>query len=454
VKDSDEQSDTQPQALTTTTDRARIYRLSHSISMRACLLACAAGLVVSSFASAAQRTADPRPTLSKSTPAPPRLVVAPAKTPSATPEAAPREPNSGPTPSYQELIAQLGVESASVRESALSILASDSSFTLQQLEETLKTATLTAEQRYRLLEASKQRFMGTTRAAMGVQQFSRAVVPERVVIGVTYPQFPSFKVLQEGDMILEAEGEKLRSRDAWNRLGAHIVSHEPGESMTVVVRRGEEKLTLQVPLGSYKDLPGPNPMDIAKLERGWQIRAEGLNQHQPREPISVAIPTAKWDAGADSSDDLKRMRIKMQLPAIYRPRLVAGGDARGGELDYQEVWDAFNNNNNRAGAIDQRLLRNMAQAGMVQVEFGGTTMTVAQEIAELERTRDQIKAVMQQDVLPGNKPRNQGLAEMELGMMDRRKTLIVVEQALKALHAEASEMTDTAKPTAEAPQPK
>lgn len=410
------------------------------------------GLVLCGAAQARQpsTTAKPPPKQEKQAPArlaPPQLPkMAPKiKVPDTTPT--PVDHGSRPTPPYDQLIAQLGVESAAEREEALAYLAGDGAFTLAQLEETLRESTLSAEQRARLLEAAKQRYMASPRAAMGVQQFSRFALPERVVIGTTYPQFPSFQVLKEGDLILEVEGEKLRSRDAWNRLGAHIVSHDPGGSMNIIVRRGEEKLSLEVPLGSFKDLPGPNPLDIAKLERGWQLRSQRYATAAARQPIAIDVPGGKWEPGLDLAEE-KRVRAKMQLPTLYRPSLVAGGDARGGELDYEEIYNAFNNN--RAG-FDQRLLRNMAQAGLAPMEFTGTTMTVAQELADLERTRDQIKASLQKEALPGNRNANQGLADLELGLQDRRKTLVVIEQAIKALGAEAAEMKEADVPTGPIP---
>lgn len=415
------------------------------------MVAFTAGLALSLAAHARQPSTDAKPPPKPINPAPARLAPPLPKAPVKikVPDSAPRptEPGSAPTPAYDELIAQLGVDNAAKREEALSLLAGDEAFTLTQLEETLQNVTLTAEQRARLLEAARQRFMASPRAAMGVQQFSRFAMPERVVIGITYPQFPSFKVLKEGDLILEVEGEKLRSRDAWNRLGAHIVSHDPGGTMDVVIRRGEEKLSLQVPLGSYKDLPGPNPLDISKLERGWQLRSQRFSTIKSREPIVVGLPSGKWEPGMDIAEE-KRVRAKMQLPTLYRPTLVAGGDARGGELDYEEVYNAFNNNR---AAFDQRLLRNMAQAGFAPMEFTGTTMTVAQEIADLERTRDQLKVNMQKEGLPGNRPGNQGLADIELGQQDRRKTLAVIELALKALNAEAADMKEPDVPTGPIP---
>lgn len=404
-----------------------------------CLVAFAAGCAVSLVAHAQQPGAALRPSLRKGVPSATIKVV-----PSSAVRAPSPDPNAAPVPDYNELIAKLGAESATERERASALLAGDSSFTSKQLEATLRTATLSAEQRYRLLEASKQRFMSTTRAAMGVQQFPR-VAPERVIIGTTYPQFPSFKVLREGDMIIEAEGEKLRSYDAWNRLGAHIVSHDPGGTMEIVVRRGEEKLTLHVELGSYKDLPGPSQLDVPKLERAWQLRSESFTRAKAREPIAVALPAGKWDPGMESAIDQKLMRLKMQL----RPRIIAGGDARGGELDYDEVWNGLNNNG--VAALDQRMFRNAGQPGMVLMDFGGTTMTIAQEIAALEQTRDQLKAIIQREGLPGNKPQNRGLVDMELGLTDGRKSLTVIEQTIKALNAEAADMKEPDKPAGQIP---
>ena len=359
------------------------------------------------------------------------------------------------TTEYAEAVARLNSPNALERESALDVLSNDPAFSLKQIEATLRESTLTGEQRHRLLDAAKGRFLGSTRAAMGVQ-FSRLPIPERVVLEKTYPQFPSYKTLKEGDMIISVEGEKLRSRDAWNRLGAHIVSKDPGEKLSVIVRRGDEKLELEVELGSYRDLPGPTTMDVAKLERAWDLRSAAYKSTGAKEPIATGVPNGKWDMGMDSLADQKRLRVKMQLPTLYRPRLIAGGEPRGGEVDQEEIWNALNNG--RVNAIDQRAMRNMMQAGWGggQQDFGSqVTMTIQQEINGLEQYRDQIKASMQRDELPaaagGGRPKNQGLADWEAQNMDRGKMLILIEQSITALKAEAADMTAPDAPSANAP---
>lgn len=354
---------------------------------------------------------------------------------------------------FTMLVGQLNSTSAPEREHALEVLSSDSAYDLKMIEDTLKTETLSAEQRYRLMEAARERFMGSPRAAMGVQ-FSRLPLPERVVLEKTYPQFPSFKTLKEGDMILSVEGEKLRSRNAWNRLGAHIVSKDPGQKLSMVIRRGEEKLDVEVELGSYRDLPGPTSMDLTKLERAWELRSGAYSPKSAAAPIATGIPVGKWDVGMESAADQKRMRVKMQLPNLYRPRLIAGGEPRGGEIDdleQTELWNAFNNG--RINAIDRRALMQLAQAGGgMQPDLGSmVTMTIQQEIAGLEQTREQVKAAMQREGVAGNKPRNQGLADWELGNIDRVKMLSLIDLSITALKAEAAEMTTPDTPTGTGP---
>ncbi len=350
---------------------------------------------------------------------------------------------------YATAVAKLNSPVAMEREEAQSLLANDPAFSLRDIEGTLRQETLTGEQRYRLIDAAKGRYFGTTRAAMGVQ-FSRLPIPERVVLEKTYPQFPSYKSLKEGDMIIEVEGEKLRSRDAWNRLGAHIVSKDPGEKLSVVVRRGEEKIAVEVELGSYRDLPGQNSIDMLKLERGWELRSASYRPVAGTAVIATGIPAGKWEAGIESVADQKRMRIKMQMPTVYRPRLIAGGEARGGEIDdaeQAELWNRFNNG--RVNAIDQRQLRNMQQMGMMGVQDFGSmvTMTIQQEITGLEQVRDQLKAAKQRDEMPGNRAPDQRLAEWGAENSGREKMLVLIEQSIVALKAEAAEMTTPDAPT-------
>ncbi|MGE4198648.1 MAG: hypothetical protein AB7G11_16180, partial [Phycisphaerales bacterium] len=297
---------------------------------------------------------------------------------------------------YIESLAKLNSPIAMEREAAQEVLSNDPAFTLKQIEQSLRDGSLSGEQRCRLMQAARDRFFTSTRAAMGVQ-FSRLPLPERVVLERTYPQFPSFEVLQRGDMIIEVEGEQLRSRGAWDRLGAHIVSKDPGESLSLVIRRGEQKIPVEVKLGSYRDLPGNNGVDLAKYERAWELRSARYRTTSP-EPIATGIPAGKWELGLTTPEEQKRIRIKMQMPTIYRPRLIAGGEPRGGEVDEQEqleIWNAFNNG--RINALDQRRIQNLLRAGMGGApDFDSmVTMTVQQEIAGLEQYREQLRAALE-----------------------------------------------------------
>jgi S1-C subfamily serine protease len=53
--------------------------------------------------------------------------------------------------------------------------------------------------------------------------------------------------LQDGDVILSVDGQAI---DAEHPLDATLSQHAPGRAITVEVQRGNEKLTLQVTLGT------------------------------------------------------------------------------------------------------------------------------------------------------------------------------------------------------------
>ncbi len=206
-----------------------------------------------------------------------------------------------PTVSHvKDLIADLGSSDIVKREDAMRILSADQSLTLTQLEALLKDPDLSAEQRCRISHAAKQRFMNAPKPAMGVRFDSR--LPDRVAIDTVYKDFPAATLLEPGDIIVSCMGEKLHSRGAWVQLGAHIFSREPGDVVSIVVRRGANKLTLDVPLGSYADLNGVNVMpgnpanvvrnpapDEERLERAWDMRskrrlAEARPRHRSQAP--------------------------------------------------------------------------------------------------------------------------------------------------------------------------
>lgn len=178
--------------------------------------------------------------------------------------------------SLSDLVAKLDSDDILERDRITQRLIASKAHTFAQIEEQLRSPDLSAEQRLRLMRVAKEKFAGTPRAAMGVQ-FDNFLLPTRVVIGKTFEPFASSTMLEEGDMIVEAAGLPTVGLGARNMLRSVILAHEPGDKLPITVRRGSEKVKLELPLGNFGDLQNGR-MDPGDVERAWRIHAMLLNR--------------------------------------------------------------------------------------------------------------------------------------------------------------------------------
>ena len=149
-------------------------------------------------------------------------------------------------------------------------------FTLAMIEEALQDKNLSIEGRTRLLSAGRMKFFNTPRAALGFQFGGH--VRDRAVVGKTFPQFPSHRLLEEGDMIVGADGYVIAGPSGQRLLQAIIISHDPKEIIKLVIRRGAQKLNVDVPLGAFVDLEqggggGAVWLGPDRLVPAWKVRS-------------------------------------------------------------------------------------------------------------------------------------------------------------------------------------
>jgi S1-C subfamily serine protease len=82
---------------------------------------------------------------------------------------------------------------------------------------------------------------------MGVSPREATVVKDGVELGVVQPGSAAAKAgLQVGDVIVKADD--LDAKD-WPTLSAYIRKHKPGDTLKLIVRRGEERMEMSVTLG-------------------------------------------------------------------------------------------------------------------------------------------------------------------------------------------------------------
>jgi hypothetical protein len=129
-------------------------------------------------------------------------------------------------------------------------------------------------------------------------------------------------------MVVGADGYKLEGPGARFLLQSIIISHDPGEVLHLIIRRGPKKMNVDAPLGRFTELPnnGPPMLGEDRLSRAWRIRAQA-RMGGLAEPIRVDGPAAPWGQTMDAAQrrlDIARNREINEAPLS----LVGGGMPR------------------------------------------------------------------------------------------------------------------------------
>lgn len=251
------------------------------------------------------------------------------------------------------LITSLDDESWAVRESSMGMIGNpNEGFELDMLAEVLERGDLSAETRARLRIAARALFGLQTQAGLGVG--FGAARDGGIEIASVVPDvdmFPAAGILMPGDLIVEIEGRPLNSSDEFRAI---ILSHEPGETLRLLVRRGEEVLDLELPLGSYKLLRGAAPIVPLIADRAIEIRWERRGILMPDlESIGGGVSPEDWvDAGYPEPSGSFRASNARRSPRIVSRG--AGGDVYVGVgAVVRGRIEPWSNRENAAGAIGQ-----------------------------------------------------------------------------------------------------
>lgn len=359
-------------------------------------------------------------------------------------------PDQGPGIVLDGLIAQIDSDQYEVRESATRALVESDEIRLADLELILQTRKLSLEQRQRLTTAARDRFVNSPRAGMGVQFF--LVLHTRVIVDKMVETFPAAKVLEPGDLIVEINGERLEGPSAQAAIRRNIICRDPGDELDVVIRRGEQRLRLRVPLGDYSKLQNNRFFTLGELMSAWETRSADYSQSPM--PIAVANAPApgKWPRHEDPNQDLfdqplRPRAIARQVVALS-PRIVGGGMARQTALEGQPAQATMPAQQQLVIIRNGNVIVADPRRGFAQVQQGfvdapnGAPMTVAEELSVLanqERLLREARAKLPgdgaeggavQDPLPGGGP-------LAISDLDRRlATIRKVQTAIKAEEAE------------------
>lgn len=222
------------------------------------------------------------------------------------------------------LIGSLDDSSWIVREQSTRMLGDpNEGFELDMFADALERGDLSPEARLRLKIAARELFGQTTKAGLGVG--FGAVRDGGVEIGTVVAdvdRFPAAGMLVPMDLIVGAEGKPLTTSE---ELRAMILSHEPGETLNLMVRRGERVLDLDLPLGSYEFLKGAAPISPRVADRAIEIRWARRG---------ISIPASNI-AGSEISVDDWIIAGYPEEPGSFRasnarrsPKLVSPGSGR------------------------------------------------------------------------------------------------------------------------------
>lgn len=356
----------------------------------------------------------------------------------------------------EELITNLSSPEFAVRQRATEQLLSDERLTLPMLEKALARPETTIEARQRLMQVGRQIFLRTPRAAMGVS-FDR-MFSNRVVVTATYDKFASKRLLEEGDLIVEARGTRLIGPGAQMLLQAIIISHDPGEEIPIVVRRGEQKLALSIPLGRFADLQDVqnNNVPVAaylpedRLARGWRIRAGRMAPTPQAQVIRLSVPAAVWSTAAEQS--LKRDLALQRRQAVEAvPQVAGGGMPRGAEMLVDE--QRFVQQVMVIGG--QRQIINMPamqqQFGDLEIDAMTPAMPAAEELKRLSEAKARYTAELKLLTEPVDLSPNSLMRET---IANKQRSLELVDKQRRAIEAEVAEQNGGKQSTAEVPDAK
>ncbi|HMN42507.1 MAG TPA: hypothetical protein PKE29_16825 [Phycisphaerales bacterium] len=347
-------------------------------------------------------------------------------------------------PTFDRLVADLASANFAARQAASTTLATNEQFTLEMLESALKSPDLTLEARYRLFGIARQRFFRSPRAALGFKFGGQ--LRDRVVVGETFPNFASFKVLQIGDMIVGADGMKIEGPGGQAMLQSIIISHDPGEIIHLTIRRGPQKLDLDIPLGKFADLDNAGAgLFEDRLARAWRIRSQsrmGANV----EPVRVDGPTPPWMPAAD--DAQRKLDAAMRREANVVPLQIVGGgmpraaqatdDARFAEQGFRPQVVVMPNG--QARIINMPVFRNAFGGigggfGDFDPDNGRQAMKPEEELAQLLQAKMELTkrlGGLDLHTLPPTDPRRPALLETQ-------KQLDLIKKQFDAIDAEHKE---------------
>ncbi len=348
-----------------------------------------------------------------------------------------------PAATLEQLIADLASQDFHARELATVRIRDDKAIRLADIERILSTAQLPLEAHSRLLTIARDRFISSPRAAMGVQ-FDLMTLRDRIVIEDTFPPFACHKLLEPGDIVIEADGIPLTGSAGRPLIQGMIISRDPGDTMKLVVRRGKEKLTFDVKLGDFRELRN-NTLDEARLYRAWRTRSRTYTRAEM--PIKTPVHPDAWPDALEASRMRQMQQIKVQ-PSSPSIVVHAGGRARSSNLINDSSWYSAQLRGVNGGRVNA--MGANAQALQLFLDFDDPNpqprMTFAEEVDSLGKKRTALEGQLSRDRREAGRAQA-GTAEaaiLEARVVRSELGLRAVDRQLEAINAEKAEQDEAA----------
>lgn len=363
---------------------------------------------------------------------------------------------------FLALVAKLDAPKFADRQRALADLIDDKRITLDHIAALLNdlASPLSPEQLSRLTQVAKDRFLKLDRGAVGMS--FEGNLRDRVVVSTLYDPFPAAKLLRVGDIIVEAAGVTLHGPSSRQTIQSIIISHDAGASIPMVIRRGREKLSLNVPLGKYSDLSANGGMLMdTTFNRAWRFRARTLLlARSTNAPIAVDVAT--WTQANPGNDDAQIQQVvfgpgnvQMLIPIgrdieqirkeAAEKRAMGGGEpnpeiAGGAQPRGLAMIDPANDGRFPQAAVIRRI--NGGPNGLIRVmpdnfdtDFAANArpQTPEEELRELARARRNYSQLLNRDgpmedgALPGDRQSIRDDMARRLALIDMQREAIEAE---------------------------
>ncbi len=294
-------------------------------------------------------------------------------------------------PPIEEVVSRLDDPLFAVRQRATSDLATRDDLTLARLESMLADEPLSPEQRLRITAVARAVFERGPHAAMGIR-FASGDDTQPARIQQPQPGFDAARVLMPGDQVLEADGFPIPQQGILRSL---ILSHSPGDSLPLKIRRDGREIETGVVLGSFAELDGagsPRPVDLLAA---WQLRRSRAGLGERERVIEPGVIEPRVAEPGRAPERGSREWHEAFASADAPDSLVIGGQARqSADLSLAEL-----------AARDASLARASADTGPVQgdlerqlVWFRSQRVAMAQSLSDLEArlARGEVTAVERQ----------------------------------------------------------